>query len=137
MGTERQKEHASRYMAHQWLRDPPFDDFQLVMAGFGKIAPWDSTESWKKLFCSEFVSSTLKIAGISAFQHINTSTVSPNDLEKNEVYSEKRGFLHVLTEAAEHDDDILVDMNKELATAQEEGKKAEDMHEDVLEDKME
>jgi len=90
-------ENMSRFLAHLWLRDPPFASAQLVAAGLEKahLKLTENTEDWNQLLCSELVSASLKLAGVKEFQHLNTSTLSPADVAAQPVFK-KRCILRLL-----------------------------------------
>eukprot|EP00462_Mataza_sp_D1_P016595 CAMPEP_0175154784 /NCGR_PEP_ID=MMETSP0087-20121206/20572_1 /TAXON_ID=136419 /ORGANISM="Unknown Unknown, Strain D1" /LENGTH=1412 /DNA_ID=CAMNT_0016441787 /DNA_START=44 /DNA_END=4282 /DNA_ORIENTATION=+ len=76
-----QSDKLERFLAHMWINDPPFDEPQLIQAGFHRmyLNPCRLKEDWSRLFCSELVSAALKLAGVPEFASVNSSTFAPSD----------------------------------------------------------
>jgi hypothetical protein len=99
--TSEQHEKVSRFLAHMWLRDPPFDSSQLVTAGLQRTLSLkfaENKEDWSRCFCSELCSATFKLAGLPQFQNLNTSTIPPADVAAQTVFSKQRFVLKALQE---------------------------------------
>ena len=84
-------------MLHVWLRDAAYDCTQVVRAGIdatdflspaaGGRARLSSRniENWSQFFCSEFCGAALKVAGVPQFAGLNTSELTPADLDSPDM----------------------------------------------------
>jgi len=92
-------ENISRWIAHLWLKDPPFASSQLVTAGLEKahLKLTENTEDWNQLFCSELVSGCYKLGGVKEFRNINTSAQAPADVAAQPIFQTRR-VLRMLDE---------------------------------------